>query len=209
LYEVILSVCPTEDIEQDITEVDEISVGITGMQSECERHLEIRKARGYDQTKQTNSEKAADTLCTDVACEQYAGAAPLTEHMSDMNELPPPLTAHVSDMNEPPPSSTQHASETVTKRMKPKLPKLILPRFSGDVTKFCSLWDSFKSAVDENDELAEVDKFNYLQSLLEGPAAKLIQGLQLSAPNYEQAKQVLEGHFGRTKQIISAHTDEF
>jgi len=36
LDEVILSLCPTEDIEQDITEVDEISVGITEMLSECE-----------------------------------------------------------------------------------------------------------------------------------------------------------------------------
>ena len=40
----------------------------------------------------------------------------------------------------------------------------ILPRFRRDVTKFRSFWDSFKSAVDENDELSVVDKFNYLQS---------------------------------------------
>ena len=40
----ILSVCLTEDIEQDITEVDEISVGIIDMISECEWHLEFRKA---------------------------------------------------------------------------------------------------------------------------------------------------------------------
>jgi len=83
--------------------------------------------------------------------------------------------------------------------MKPKLLKLILPRFSGDVTKFCSFWDSLKSAVDENDELSVVDKFNYLQSLLERPAAKLIQ---IGAPNYEQANQVLEGCFGNRSYLL-------
>jgi len=91
--------------------------------------------------------------------------------MSDTNELPPPLTAYVSDMNELAPPSPQHACETVTKRMKFKLPKLILPRFSGDVTKFHSFWDSFNSRVDENDELLVVGKFNYLHSLLEGASS--------------------------------------
>lgn len=38
------------------------------------------------------------------------------------------------------------------KRLKPRLPKFVLPKFSGDVTKFCSFWDSFKSAVDKNSD---------------------------------------------------------
>jgi len=55
-----------------------------------------------------------------------------------------------------------------------------LLRFSGDyVTKFCGFWDSFKSEVDENDELSVVDKFNYLQSLLEGLEAKVYNSVYL------------------------------
>ena len=54
-----------------------------------------------------------------------------------------------------------------------------------------------------------MDKFNYLQSLLEGSAAKAIQGLMLTETNYDCANEILEGRFGRGKQIIAANVDDF
>ena len=33
---------------------------------------------------------------------------------------------------------------------RPRLPKLTLPKFSGDPTKWTTFWDSFNSAVNEN-----------------------------------------------------------
>ena len=64
--------------------------------------------------------------------------------------------------------------------VKPKLPKITLPRFSGKVTKFQAFWDSFESAVDKYPSLSTVDKFNYLNALLEESAARSTQGLSLS-----------------------------
>jgi hypothetical protein len=57
---------------------------------------------------------------------------------------------------------------------KTKLPKLSLPRFSGDPTKWMPFWDSFSSAIDENNDLNDVDKFQYLRSLLEGSTVNVI-----------------------------------
>ena len=74
-----------------------------------------------------------------------------------------------------------------------KLPKLVLPKFSRDVTKVCSFWDSYKSVIDKNNNLSIIDKFSYLWLLLEGPTAKSIQGLSLTESNYNSAKQTLEG----------------
>ena len=74
-------------------------------------------------------------------------------------------------------SSTSGATSNLAKA---KLPKLILPKFRGDITKWISFWDSFKSAVHENKAISLVDKFNYLNSLLEGPASRAIQGLSLT-----------------------------
>ena len=54
---------------------------------------------------------------------------------------------------------------------KTRLPKLSLPRFNGEITKFRTFWDSFQSAVDNNPNLTPIDKFNYLYSLLKGPGA--------------------------------------
>ena len=101
----------------------------------------------------------------------------------------------------PPPPSGEAST-------KPRLPKLNLPKFRGDVTTWSAFWDSYRSAVHENTSIAVVDKFNYLNSLLEGPAARTIQGLTLNEDNYGSAVKLLQDRFGRPQQIISAHMEE-
>ena len=112
---------------------------------------------------------------------------------SSVNELPPI-----------PPAQSSHSQSTT----KPRLPKLVLPKFKGEITKFKSFWDSFDSAVNKNADLSSVDKFNYLHALLEGQAARAIQGLTLSESNYQAAVEILHERFGKTQQIISADIDE-
>ena len=64
-----------------------------------------------------------------------------------------------------------------TTHSKPELPKLTLLRFKGELTAWTTFWDLFKSSVHENNGVPKIDKFSYLKSLLEGPAARAIQGL--------------------------------
>ena len=47
-----------------------------------------------------------------------------------------------------------------------------------------------------------------LKSLLEGPAARAIQGLTLSKANYDSAIGILRERFGKTQAIITAHMEE-
>ena len=56
---------------------------------------------------------------------------------------------------------------------------LTLAKFRGEVTAWSSFWDSYKVVVHKNAVIMIVDKFNYLNSLLERPAAQTIQGLKL------------------------------
>ena len=51
---------------------------------------------------------------------------------------------------------------------RPKLLNLILPKFKGDVTQWEGLWDSNNSSIHTNPQLTHSDKYNHLQSLLEG-----------------------------------------
>ena len=102
--------------------------------------------------------------------------------------------------------ATARSDETIY-AVKPKLPKITLPWFSGEITKFCAFWDSFESAVDKNPNLSTVDKFNYLNALLEGSAAQSIQGLPLSEVNYTAATEILKERFGRIQAIILAHME--
>ena len=89
-----------------------------------------------------------------------------------------------------------------------RLPKLYVPTFKGDVTKWNTFWDSFQSAVHCNKRISNIDKFNYLNSVLEGAAARAIQGLTLTEANYKAAVKLLQECFGRPQQIISAHMDQ-
>ena len=83
----------------------------------------------------------------------------------------------------------------------------MLPKFKGDVKNWTAFWDSFKFAVHNNEDIPEVDKFNYLNSLLKGTAFQTIQGLTLTASNYDSAVAMLQERFGNPQQIISAHME--
>ena len=104
-------------------------------------------------------------------------------------------------------SSTGQVPATTSQAIA-KLPKLTLPKFWGEFTKCNTFWDSFQFAAHDNPEISQVDKFNYLNSVLEEPAARSIAGLTLTASNYENAVGILQDRFGKTQQIITAHMDE-
>ena len=54
------------------------------------------------------------------------------------------------------------------------LPKLSIHSFNGDMTTWTTFWDSFESAIDGSTSLSQIDKFNYLRSLVEKSAAEAI-----------------------------------
>ena len=85
-----------------------------------------------------------------------------------------------------------------------KLPKLTLPKFSGDVLEWQSFWDQFKVNVHDSD-LPVVSKFSYLLSLLHGEAKQAVQGLSMTSDHYKTACKILEDRYGRTERIIFIH----
>ena len=86
-----------------------------------------------------------------------------------------------------------------------KLPKLHIKRFAGDPKNWQTFCDSFSSAVHKNASLTNVEKFNYLRSLLDGPALNSITGLPLTELNCKEAIEILTD---RNKQIIiSSHME--
>jgi len=88
-----------------------------------------------------------------------------------------------------------------------KLPKLELKKFSGNPIYWHPFWESFESAIDKNTSLNDVDKFQYLKSLLGGSAAQTISGLTLTSSNYSHAVELLTKRFGSKQVIISKHIE--
>ena len=108
-----------------------------------------------------------------------------------------------SQLASEPPSSQRSTSSARNQGV--MLPKISLPRFNGDITKFQQFWQSVCCAVDESKDLSNVHKLNYLVNWLEGQAYKSLEGLQICDEDHEKAKTLLQERFGKKQSIISAH----
>ena len=86
-----------------------------------------------------------------------------------------------------------------------KLPKLVLPKFSGDPTTWNAFWDMISAHIHNNEELSSITKFSYLVGCLEREAANTVKGLSLSDANYDTALEILKTRFGRKELIIHDH----
>ena len=89
-----------------------------------------------------------------------------------------------------------------------KLPKLQIPKFSGNPCQWNSFWDSFCAGVHNREELTDVERFGYLRGLLTDTAAATISGLTLTEANYENATTFLKQRYGHPQIIINSHMDQ-
>ena len=78
---------------------------------------------------------------------------------------------------------------------------------SGDLTQLTSFWESFDSAVHANKQLSDIEKFNYLNSLLEHTAKEAISGFALTSTNYLKAITTLRKRLGNKQSIVDTHLD--
>ena len=91
------------------------------------------------------------------------------------------------------------------RKVRAKLPKLELRKFSGKPQDWQEFWDGFESAVHGNEELSSIDKFSYLKYYLEDAAKKVISGLELTERNYRVAVEILKDRFAKPTLIKQAH----
>lgn len=153
--------------------------------------LELTDEKGVDA-----EIKSADEYKDDI----YAAMVGIDEQNM---KLKPPIMSGT-----PPPTDPVHMAAPVTEREnRIKLPKLTIRPFDGDITQWTTFWDSYDLAIHANTSLTDVDKFNYLHSLLRGAACEAVSGFMLTAANYSEAISVLKRRFGNKQQIISRHMD--
>ena len=98
-------------------------------------------------------------------------------------------------------------SSTKSTTSRCRLPKFELPVFKGDPLNWQGFWDQFRTSIDENDDITDIDRFNYLKRYLGGQALETVSGLSLSSTNYKEAIKVLTERYGNPQVLISAHMD--
>ncbi|GFW07422.1 transposon Ty3-G Gag-Pol polyprotein [Trichonephila clavipes] len=90
-----------------------------------------------------------------------------------------------------------------------KVPKYHITRFYGDdASKWLTFWNSFETAVHNNESLNKVDKFNYLKSHLGGSALNTVDGIPISAKAYDEAVELLKNRFANPEILIQAHMNK-
>ena len=196
-------------ITKKISDVDAILSGII-LNDDQRKSLEVldRLLTGKLKTIEELDQSVLSLCSVDVIQAEVEDAEKVLERVVDCQKRIQDALQTKSNEHEGHQLQINSTSGATSNLAKAKLPKLILPKFRGDITKWISFWDSFKSAVHENKAISLVDKFNYLNSLLEGPASRAIQGLSLTDANYKSAVEILQERFGRPQQIISAHMGE-
>ncbi|KRX36379.1 hypothetical protein T05_1577 [Trichinella murrelli] len=80
-----------------------------------------------------------------------------------------------------------------------------LPTFTGDILEFQVFWGKFQGAVHRMKNFDNITKFVRLRSCLSGVAPQLINGLTITAENYESVIRLLHDQFHRTTDILDAN----
>ena len=198
--EEILGICEVANIGAEIEESTEVMARIL----DAKRELDKAKLNTKD-TGATNISMA--TISNENGTNTTGNIATTSENLSEVTNTEGGNGSGLNDSNMGA-AVTSGQEQISVSSLKPKLPKLTLPKFKGQVTKWGSFWDSYSLAIHDNKEISKIDKFNYLNSLLEGAALRAIQGLALTGANYDSAIEILKERFGKPQQIITAHMDE-
>jgi len=94
----------------------------------------------------------------------------------------------------------------VKKRLVLNLPKLEFPQFAGDTLHWKLFWDCFEAAIHNNNaSLTGVQKLSYHCTQLQGDAARVIAGFQLTNDNYKDFVTLLKERFRQMHKQVEAH----
>jgi hypothetical protein len=86
-----------------------------------------------------------------------------------------------------------------------KLPDLEIGKFDSDPMNWDGFWDIFSSAVHDNPDLSDIERFTYLRQYLVGEAFDIADGYRLTAGNYASVIDALKERFGNPQLAIFAH----
>ena len=88
-----------------------------------------------------------------------------------------------------------------------KLPKLVMKKRSGDLTKWTTFLDSLELVVHTSPDFTGMDKFSYLHTLFDKSVAKAVSRLKVTAANHDEAVLLLKKRFRNKQQIVHKHMD--
>uniref|UniRef100_A0A914MEM2 Uncharacterized protein n=1 Tax=Meloidogyne incognita TaxID=6306 RepID=A0A914MEM2_MELIC len=142
-------------------------------------------------TNMTGAERTADTPIYEnfVTNTPYLGTLfQLKKYLKNLRSSRQILNSALPDPNQ----STQSHMH---------LPKISLPKFSGNCIEYVSFWNSFCAGVHDLSTISNSVKFSYLKECLSGPALLLVKSLPLTDASYNEAIRLLKENYGQPEEI--------
>lgn len=88
------------------------------------------------------------------------------------------------------------------------LPKILLPKFTGDYNSWPSFRDLFNSMIVANSDVPPVEKLHYLKNHVTGEAARRISNLVVTADNFSRAWKALMARYENKRIVVSSYLDQ-
>ena len=95
-----------------------------------------------------------------------------------------------------------------TKKAKAKLPKLDLQTFNGKPQDWPEFGDTFSSIIEQDEDLPDAVKFQYLKKSLLEPAKSDISRFKITVTNYKAVVDLLGERYAKPTLIKPAHINE-
>ena len=86
-----------------------------------------------------------------------------------------------------------------------KLSTINIKTFDGETENWHTFTDSFEYVIDKNDTLPDIQKMNYLKSLVEGKVVTIISSIKLANENYNISLNLLKERYEDKQLIIHSH----
>ncbi|XP_076765155.1 uncharacterized protein LOC143432262 [Xylocopa sonorina] len=94
---------------------------------------------------------------------------------------------------------------SVVQNTKRSLPRINLPCFRGSYESWLGFHDLFKSLVDDDNNIPDIEKLYHLKGCLKDEAAEVIASIEMSSENYRVAWGLLKERYDNRKVIRQTH----
>lgn len=88
------------------------------------------------------------------------------------------------------------------------LPKISLPKFSGEYNAWASFRDLFESMIIANSDVPPVEKLHYLKNNVTGEAARRISNFAITADNFSRAWDALVARYQNKRVLVGAYFEK-
>lgn len=100
---------------------------------------------------------------------------------------------------------SRHLHQSFATRSTFQLPRITLPKFSGEFCEWEVFRDQFKALIINNGDLLNVNRLQYLYSCLKGDAFNVICKLAVTDANFNVAWDLLTARYDNQRRLVHEH----